>query len=42
MVGLPYVSGMEPARRAETKPVLQRIRATYKRVRGFNEFGHVS
>ena len=41
IVGLPDLSGMKPARRAETEPVFQHIRGACKRVRGFDQSGHV-
>ena len=41
IVGVPDLSTMSATCRAESEPVFRHIRGTCKRVRGFNQFGHV-
>lgn len=41
VIGVPILAGMSAGSRVETQPVFEHIRGTVKRVRGFNEFGHV-
>lgn len=40
VVGVPDLSGMAPASRAESQPVFERLVGTYRRITGFDELGH--
>jgi hypothetical protein len=40
VVGVPDLGGMSPAGRRETLPVFRHLVGTYKRIAGFDRYGH--
>ena len=40
IVGIPDLSGMHPSARAESLPVFKHLVGKYKRVAGFDRYGH--
>lgn len=40
VVGVPDLSGLAPESRAESTPVFERLIGTYRRIAGFDRYGH--